>query len=575
MSWASPEQKDEVAGLVTNAEPNSSGWARLHCPWCPPGIKKNFYFNPETGWFSCYRCTTQGWLYGPPERPTWEHKHVTAMEGVIGPPEGWEPLTTDPVLPQHVPYMDYLYGRGVWAETVEAAQLGCCRTGEYAGMVVVPIIVHGLMRGWVARAIQGKRYSTPPHFERHRFLFNQDALDGPSDEPIVLVEGVFDALRHWPRAVACLGQPTDEQLELLVAAHRTVIVALDADAQSNTAAFHHRLWMRGVDARAAKLPPGKDPAKLDSDQFAAIVATNYYADFDLQPAPTELELTPVVATEEQDMRITGETETTFTGVVKVLGFDWAFTADLNGKVELQAPIPKFARATVGGITWDATVQGGVITMKSTLDAKGFMVMKALRSLTGGEATASTARDAAPAPEITPLSAAPAPGLRRRKPQAATPTEGQLPDPDVKVDVPSVLASPPAPVVVEVEPPAPIVPLAPRSAPEPAPVDVYNTGLPQEVVSMTSAPEVIKFLVPYAYDELLQKAQDEGRMTEWNVVTDHALRVGKWIYDRAIKLPSFAPPPAVGMEWSPRAVAGYCKRIVAEVHNRHLGVETPA
>lgn len=60
---------------------------------------------------------------------------------------------------------------------------------------------------------------------------------------------------------------------------RPVCVMLDADAQANTEAVYRRLLLRGVDVRAARLPPGTDPGELAPEQFYGLLYDNYYLEW--------------------------------------------------------------------------------------------------------------------------------------------------------------------------------------------------------------------------------------------------------------------------------------------------------
>ena len=100
-----------------------------------------------------------------------------------------------------------------------------------------------------------------------RALFNEAALHVETDQPVLLVEGVFDAFPYYPNAVAFGGKPTDEQVAALLAAKRPMVSTLDGDAWQEAEALAMRLHLAGKRADWMRLPPGRDPAdkKVDPD----------------------------------------------------------------------------------------------------------------------------------------------------------------------------------------------------------------------------------------------------------------------------------------------------------------------
>ena len=74
------------------------------------------------------------------------------------------------------------------------------------------------------------------------------------------MEGGFDALRHWPHAVACLGKPPKHQLERLATCSRPVVFCLDGDAwEEGYAAYMTLLTWGKADCGCVVFAPGEDP----------------------------------------------------------------------------------------------------------------------------------------------------------------------------------------------------------------------------------------------------------------------------------------------------------------------------
>src|SRR5262249_30190976 len=89
--------------------------------------------------------------------------------------------------------------------------------------------------------------------------------------PLLLVEGVFDALPHWPHAAAFLGKPTGAHLAALDKHRgRPIVVILDGDAWEQGWAVAQRVRALGVPSIASvKLPAGFDPGELPTSWLMA------------------------------------------------------------------------------------------------------------------------------------------------------------------------------------------------------------------------------------------------------------------------------------------------------------------
>lgn len=272
MPWATPEGVAEVMSLVAGLEPNSAGFVHVRCPFCG-SKRRSLYYRTESGWFSCWRCNTQAWSRGKPDGPL-DVVDERPPVGYVPLPDGFELLEQEPLPPRLEPYVRYLLGRGLEVDTILDVGVGACSSGELEGFVVVPVVVRGLPVGWVARSIVKKRYHFPQDFHRNAVVLNQDALDEETSAPVAVVEGPFDALRHWPHAVACFGQPTKHHVETLLGASRPLCVMLDGDKRREGRALAQELYLFGKDVTLAEVPPGTDPGKLPHDKFMDLLLSS-------------------------------------------------------------------------------------------------------------------------------------------------------------------------------------------------------------------------------------------------------------------------------------------------------------
>lgn len=172
-----------------------------------------------------------------------------------------------PMLKRNERFWRYLIqGRGLRIGQVHSYGIGFVRSGEYAWRIIVPVATGGVLRTFVARAIskeQQPKYRSPEGADNSRVLFNLERLAGR--EEVVLVEGVFDALRIPDLAVATLGthlsQP--QRTLLLRAGVRRVIICWDEDDTGLPQAYEAARGLRGrMEVLQAALPEGADPGRM-------------------------------------------------------------------------------------------------------------------------------------------------------------------------------------------------------------------------------------------------------------------------------------------------------------------------
>ena len=230
--------------------------------------KLSWSTNLTTGYWQCFKCDAHGWLNEKERPPAPEfapfagpaNTKLPAEMILLASTQGRQAL----ILEQARRYL--LITRRLTWDQIRIARLGACVSGFYADRIIFPVSRKQQALGFVARA-WGKAdrdYVNPRGFSRDSF-FNGDALDEVTTDPLFVVEGVFDALRVGPDAVACLGKPTNAQLALLKQVSRPIVFALDGDAWKVAMAAACKLALHGRRAVYLKLPPGKDPDTLSSE----------------------------------------------------------------------------------------------------------------------------------------------------------------------------------------------------------------------------------------------------------------------------------------------------------------------
>jgi DNA primase len=186
-------------------------------------------------------------------------------EAPPGPPDSFHALADDTSI-----YFEgaraYLRDkRKISEEAIRHYQIGACSRGTFAGRVVVPIFNTDGEWVWHVGRCWGKVERTPylyPSGSREGLLFNHAALLKRTDDPLLGVEGVFDAIALGTDSSALLGKPTRVLREVLAIALRPIAMVLDGDALDDGLATALHLRLMGKKAGCVWLPPKTDPDEL-------------------------------------------------------------------------------------------------------------------------------------------------------------------------------------------------------------------------------------------------------------------------------------------------------------------------
>ena len=244
--------------ILAGAYTGRYGRARLNCPLCTqngkvtPDDSRSLAYNAKTRKYRCYRCGA--WGYAGDGVPYVDVDHGES-------PRVFMPRHTSILSPTAAHQRAYMNSRGIQDVVLEDAGVVVATEGMLRTRVVVPIRrVDESLAGWVARIVPPDKNPLKYMYARgtERVVYNGAILTtvGP---PVYVVEGVFDALPHWPLVVACLGKPTNAQLLEFKRSRRPLVFALDGDSWEEAQWWALRMTLEGVSATWLRLPPGTDP----------------------------------------------------------------------------------------------------------------------------------------------------------------------------------------------------------------------------------------------------------------------------------------------------------------------------
>ena len=270
-------RQDYVLEAIQYGSKSSKGW-RARCPFCVrqghQTKKQNLYVSAKSGKWFCYRCHSVGYLDGYDHEA---HEEELGEIATFAPPRGWTPLGWGEGASSMFASQarEYAHKRGLSTVLMQTAQVGISTLPpenpeeelDWRGRLIIPILdaEHKTWVGFVGRDYTGRlepTYQYPDGMSRGRILYNARSLLEVTDEPVLVVEGVLDALQFWPDAVAVLGTWTKQHVALLAQSNRPVLAVLDGDAWRKGEGLSLALKLAGVRSGWLRLPPGMDPDEI-------------------------------------------------------------------------------------------------------------------------------------------------------------------------------------------------------------------------------------------------------------------------------------------------------------------------
>lgn len=225
---------------------------RLQCPECGDA-KNKLYFNTRVNLGICHRCnlkvnmTTLFRIFGLGGVSAFNNRSLDELKDAFRKQSEIrvkKEVTRKVRLPavcididQYPKAASYLVKRGVTSSLVRRFGIKFCIEGAFAGRIMIPITdPKGETVGYVGRDLYDRaerKYMYSKGCQVSRVLFNYPALCGRKNYA-VLVEGVFDVLRHAERLpiMATFGKHLSVHQEKLLASYgvQTVVLMYDPDA---------------------------------------------------------------------------------------------------------------------------------------------------------------------------------------------------------------------------------------------------------------------------------------------------------------------------------------------------------
>jgi DNA primase len=162
----------------------------------------------------------------------------------------------------------FLKKRGVTIDDIIKYNIGFCKEGSYGGRIIIPSYdANGILNYFVARAYKesDRKYKNPPVASKEviglELYINWDA-------PIILCEGMFDAITIKRNVIPLLGKVLHNKLmeKLVKSSVDRIYIALDNDAKKDALKHAEKLMSYGKEVYMVELE-GKDANEIGFEAF--------------------------------------------------------------------------------------------------------------------------------------------------------------------------------------------------------------------------------------------------------------------------------------------------------------------
>lgn len=181
---------------------------------------------------------------------------------ILNLPKEAKPLYDESVSVQKLHALKFLYERGLTDEDILRYNLHYCLSGVYQNRIIIPSYdSDGVLNYFVGRDFYkgGMKYKNPP-IPKDIIGFD---LYINWDEPIVLCEGVFDAIAIKNNSIPLFGKTILPKLYEKIIKNRVkhIIISLDEDAFKDSLKMIKKFFDAGISVNFVKLTE-TDPSEL-------------------------------------------------------------------------------------------------------------------------------------------------------------------------------------------------------------------------------------------------------------------------------------------------------------------------
>jgi DNA primase len=260
----------------------------FYCPFCNHH-KQKLQVNTETQKWHCWTCNSGGKkLTSLLKRLDVDRNTISIIREIYGDshynpqnedegtkvyiqlPKEFKSLNGVPkgFNPEYKHAMFYLSQRGIGIKEIIKYNIGYCTEGLYAKRVIIPsYLSDGQLNYFVSRSYypdEKMKYKNPPISKNVICLESQINWN----EPIILCEGVFDAITIRRNAIPLLGKFPSKTLveKIFMSGVSDIIISLDSDAINEALKAAEYFRKQGINVKMMYMKD-KDASEIGYDKF--------------------------------------------------------------------------------------------------------------------------------------------------------------------------------------------------------------------------------------------------------------------------------------------------------------------
>ncbi len=262
------------------------GEVSYYCPFCSH-YKKKLQVNLHTQKWHCWVCNAKGTgLYGLLKKSNASQDMLaSAKEITVGRvdkkdayveskqlPSQFRPLHINWNTPHYKNAINYVVNvRGLTPLDVLRYNIGYCEEGEYSGMIIVPSYDgDNMLNYFVGRSYYDVGYKHKNPIWSKDVIGFENQID--FNQPVILVEGVFDAITTKRNAIPLFGKKIMPTLRQTIISKKTpkLYISLDKDAAESALVELEYFMDSGIEVYFVTLT-GKDPNEIGFTQMVEYI----------------------------------------------------------------------------------------------------------------------------------------------------------------------------------------------------------------------------------------------------------------------------------------------------------------
>lgn len=270
---------DEVLSVGTSLKGNEQSH---YCPFCHHH-KKKLQINLETQKWHCWVCDAKGKRISSllhklnvdvkklqKIKEIYDDEYTTYIpskeeKAELFLPKEFKLLSNKPtgINPSYNNAIHYLKQRGIGMDDIKKYKIGYCDEGLYGGRVIIPSYDEEYkLNYFIARSFykdEKMKYKNPP-VSKNVIMFDSDIN---WNEPITLVEGVFDAMSVKRNSIPLLGKFVSKKLmnKIFKKGVKKINIILDEDATEQSLYYVDYFSKQGITVNNI-IPDEKDPSEM-------------------------------------------------------------------------------------------------------------------------------------------------------------------------------------------------------------------------------------------------------------------------------------------------------------------------